>query len=231
MKSFPTREGPFGRRLIYELPEIDQICEDALRSVNLLPAIPEPIRVERFLEKFFEVHVLYEEIEVGVMGCAAFDRTGRVTGFMISPEIEADGAKSSERRLRSTLAHEGGHGLLHPQLFMRDSDTGNLLGNAAAEKPRIMCRARDIGAARSKAYDGRWWEWQANRAIAGILLPKKLVAAAVASSLDKSALMPNLDESNRSQAERLVAQTFDVNPVVARIRLEEMFPIGAQITF
>ena len=231
MKSFPSRDGPFGRRLIYELHEMDQICEDALRKVNLLPTHPEPIRVERFLEKFFEVRVLYDEIEDGVMGCTVFDRRGRVTGFMISPEIESDGAKSSERRLRSTLAHEGGHGLLHPQLFIRDGDTASLIGTAEIEKPRIMCRARDIAAAGSKAYDGRWWEWQANRAIAGVLLPKKLVAAAVESFLVQSALMPNLDESRRPQAERQVADAFDVNPVVARIRLEEMYPASAQMTF
>ncbi len=41
---------------------------------------------------------------------------------------------------------------------------------------------------RKKAYDGRWWEWQANRAIGGLLLPKNLVNSALEGMLAKSAV-------------------------------------------
>lgn len=229
MRSFPTKEGPYPIRLLYETEEIDRICEDALRSEKCLPKVPEPIKIDLFLERYFNVRVAYEDLGEGVMGCTVFNTKGAVTGFIISSRIEEGGTKASERRSRSTIAHEGGHGLLHSRLFMTDSTTGSVFGNKPTEAPRIMCRNEDIRPAKGKSYDGKWWEWQANRAIAGLLLPKKLVAACVAPLLSQKTLLPNLPVERRSESELLLSVTFDVNPIVARIRLEEMFPSDGQM--
>jgi hypothetical protein len=231
MKEFPTRDGPYPVRLIYETAEIDSICEDALRKSGRLPALPQPIEIDRFLEKFFEVHVIYDELREEAIGCTVFDRTGKVTGFLISTSIEADGTASGKRRARATLAHEGGHGLLHPRLFMSDGATGSLFGDERDDSPRILCRDRDVGAVGAKpVYNGRWWEWQANRAIAGLLLPQKLVTESIADLLNHERVIALLPESRRRDAERLTADVFDVNPAVTRIRLAEMFPSTAQMT-
>jgi hypothetical protein len=231
VKEFPTRDGPYPVRLIYETAEIDRVCEDALRQSGCFPAAPQPIEIDRFLEKFFEVRVVYDDLGEGAIGCTVFNRKGRVTGFLISTSIEADGTESGKRRARATLAHEGGHGLLHPRLFMEDAGTGSLFGGTRDESPRILCRDQDVAPVGAKpAYSGRWWEWQANRAIAGLLLPQKLVTTAITSMLNRDKIIHVLPDDKRSQAEALTAKTFDVNPAVARIRLQEMFPASQQIS-
>jgi len=227
VKEFRTKDGPYPLRLLYETREIDDICLDALKQAKLLPYEPEPIKIDLFLEKYFEVPLIYEDLGEGIMGSTVFNSKGGVTGFTIAPWIEDEGTPTAERRVRSTLAHEGGHALLHPKLFIADQ-TADLFGHSPADqRPRnFLCRSTDISpspGATSK-YDGRWWEWQANRAIGGLLLPCPTVRKLVAPYLEDSAFGPSLRESQRARAEKEIAETFDVNPVVARIRLEEMFP-------
>ena len=115
---------------------------------------------------------------------------------------------------------------------MEDVGTGSLFATKPADAPRFLCRMQDIGAAKAKApYDGRWWEWQANRAIGGLLLPKKLMMVALSGMLDAKGMSATLPEPRHAEAVKLAAETFDVNPAVARIRVEEMFPPTAQLEF
>ena len=65
-----------------------------------------------------------------------------------------------------------------------------------------------------------------------LLLPKSLVQSALASA---SILTPQgvlgtliLPANRRQAAIRLLADTFDVNPVVAKLRLEVLFPLAAE---
>src|ERR1700679_2976361 len=120
MKEYRTKEGPFPLRLHYETKDIDDICLDALREVKLLPSEPSPVKIDLFLEKYFRVVVDYRDLGPGVMGSTVFNSGGAVTGIIIAPWIEEEGTAAAERRVRSTLAHEGGHGLLHPKLFIAD---------------------------------------------------------------------------------------------------------------
>jgi hypothetical protein len=228
LKEFRTKEGPYPLRLIYDPKEIDQICLDALREVKLLPGEPSPVKIDLFLEKYFKVVVDYRDLGPSIMGSTVFNSQGAVTGIIIAPWIEEEGTPTAERRVRSTLAHEGGHGLLHPKLFIVEQ-TGDLFGqqDAAPARPtNFMCRSTDIipEASSSPKYDGQWWEWQANRAIGGLLLPKALVIESVSPFTEQSAFGRALKENLRSKAEKEVAATFEVNPVVARIRLQEIFP-------
>ena len=85
---------------------------------------------------------------------------------------------------------------------------------------------------RSDGYHGKWWEWQANQAIGGLLLPGALVLKCLSPLLgpvdimQASALPPSILE----EAVELVATTFEVNPVVARIRQSDLFVGGEQPT-
>jgi hypothetical protein len=231
VKEFRTKDGPYPLRLLYEVAEIDDICRDALQNAKLLPADPQPIKVDRFLEKYFQVVVDYTELEDDIMGSTVFNTKGAVTGFLISSKIEQGGTPSAERRVRSTLAHEGGHGLLHPKLFIEEGTT-SLFGSSDVNTkptPKFLCRTGDIAPAfGAPPYTGKWWEWQANRAIGGLLLPKTLVRKATATFLEETAFGPQLPESKRPAAEKHLAETFDVNPAVSRIRLNEMFPPSKQ---
>jgi len=227
VKEYRTREGPYPVRLQYEVSEIDDICCDALRQVKLLPIEPAPIKVDLFLEKYFQVVVDYPDLGEGIMGSAIFNSKGAVTGFLISSSIEKEGTATAERRVRSTLAHEGGHGLLHSRLFMEEC-TGNLFGAqdfSKSPKSNFLCRSTDIApASGTPVYTGKWWEWQANRAIGGLLLPKQLMHKALTPFLEETQYGRKMIPAKRQAAEKHIAETFDVNPVVARIRLGEMFP-------
>lgn len=232
MREFRTKEGRFSLRLMYDIKEIDEICLSALRQAKLLPSAPEAIKIDLFLEKYFEVTVLYEDLGEGVMGSTVFDSRGKVTGFTVAPWIEEEGTAVADRRVRSTLAHEGGHGLLHPRLFMAEQ-TASLFGTSfEKEKPKnFLCRNSDIvpgATGHQPRYDGQWWEWQANRAIGGLLLPKPLVLKLVEPLLETGEFGPMLSLGKRPKAESDISEVFDVNPVVARIRLQEMFPLDGQ---
>ena len=77
-----------------------------------------------------------------------------------------------------------------------------------------------------RSYRGRWWEFQANQAIGSLLLPGLLVNA----FLDQSGIevgssgSRSLTPAQRESLAKKAAVTFDVNPIVARIRLDSLFP-------
>lgn len=241
MRSFRAKSGPFEEQLRFSTDEIDQICRDALAKEKLLPAEPEPIRIERFVEKHFGCAVDYQDIGDGVLGCTLFNPKGAVLAIAVSSRIN-DYTTPGQRRERSTIAHEAGHGLMHTSLFMPSPDQGRLgldqssHENLDLKQKRILCRDADIryASGKQRTYDGRWWEWQANRAIGGLLLPKALVQKALAGFLCPTAINASgsLPNESRSAAADHLADVFDVNPAVARIRLDEMYPdAGAQLEF
>jgi len=242
MQRYRARSGPFEYVLRFSHEEIDQMCLEALEKAGCLPKTPEPIRIDRFIEKQFTANILYEDLDPGVLGYTAFQKDGSISAVGVSSWLD-DGGGATERRLRSTLAHEGGHCLLHPSIFMQTEGEVHFATsssiNVSLKDRRILCRDNDVDPAAAKqptkAYDGRWWEWQANRAIGGFLLPKQLVLTALEPMLTRAMVTgsPSLPESARDPASRNLAETFKVNPVVARIRLSEMFPIlsGRQMEF
>jgi hypothetical protein len=134
-----------------------------------------------------------------------------------------DGGKAGGRRARSTLAHEAGHGLLHAQLFINPPRSDLFPeGMYDPAQRQIMCRERDMTA----GYKGKWWEYQANQAIGGLLLPRSLVRKAMVPFGETTGLLGQsvLAEAKREKAVLEMARIFDVNPVVARIRVTELYP-------
>jgi hypothetical protein len=227
-----TNTGPYPVRLTFAVEEIDDLCLDALRSAGCLPDSPSAIRIDRFIEKRFTQDVGYEDLPHGFLGYTIFRKDGSIECVRVSSKLEEEGGVSNERRLRSTWAHEAGHCLLHPMLFTEDASQGafgQLQAQAKSQDRKILCRNTEvlpvtIGCQRR--YDGRWWEWQANRAIGGFLLPKALVTKAI-EPFSKPALitgMPTLPAAGRAKAEKDLAELFDVNPAVVKIRLSELFP-------
>lgn len=234
MRVYGNPGGVFRQTLHFESKEIDQMCVDALKAAGLLPDTPSAIRIDRFIEKHFKTQIAYEDVDVGVLGCTVFEPNGKIKVVAVSPAISADGSISGKRRERSTLAHEAGHCLMHPTLFMDDGTQSMFTGagheNLDFKQRRILCRDDDFRRT-TRRYDGRWWEYHANRAIGGLLLPKKLVEKCVDGLLATTGGlgMKSLPPTAREQGKRLVATTFDVNPIVAEIRLGEMYPHSGQI--
>jgi len=215
-----TPSGPFPFQLYFEdLGEIDEICLEALKRQSLLPPTPAPIRIERFVEKEFKTALRYEDLGPDNLGCTVFNSFGAVEAILVSRDLEEQNTTPARRRVRSTVAHEAGHGLLHGSLFIDSPDLGE-------NQRRILCRSEDILGETPRSYRGRWWEFQANQAIGSLLLPRLLMNA----FLDQSGI--ELDSSGnriltpaqRESLAKKAAVIFDVNPIVVRIRLDSLFP-------
>jgi hypothetical protein len=220
-----TPGGAFPEKLYFTDGEIDDICATALTQAGLMPAQPEAIRIERFVEKHFCCLVDYRDLGANIMGCTKFNGKGQVLEILLSSRLE-DGNPVSARRARTTFAHEAGHGLLHASLFIDQLQSSFNFKETATPAPKtIMCRDQDIqNDSGSRGYDGKWWEFQANRAIGGLLLPKKLLRSALAPYLEGSTTVPLLTSRKRVAASRELADLFDVNPIVVKIRVGELFP-------
>ena len=235
MRTANRPSGPFRERLYFEAPEIDDICRDALKAAGCLPVTPKEIDVERFVEKHFRCECGFEDLPEGVMGFTAFDKKGKVVSIRVQSSLE-DGSKTGIHRVRSTWSHEAGHGLLHAILFIEVPGSPTLFqcADSNVSDNKILCRNFDIRPVGAR-YDGRWWEWQANRCIGGLLLPRSLVRESLAALIDTSPVTqkPSLSAARREQALEVVSSLFNVSAAVAKIRLEEIFPSddSKQITF
>jgi hypothetical protein len=221
---------PFGSAPSYKAPyftasQIDNMCCDELRGVGLLPASPEPVRIDRFIEKRFNVSPEYEDLPNGVLGFTRFGKNG-VKAIVISSVLDAEGGKVAARRIRTTIAHEGGHGLLHAHLFALDDIPLHLFDKDSHSGDQILCRDVHGDDKKAHRYDGRWWEVQANRAMSSLLCPRPLMFDAMKPFLAPAGLLgvEVLAENRREEAMRALAEIFDVNPAVTRIRIAEMYP-------
>jgi len=232
MKTIRTRSGPFSERPHFKAGEIERMCVEELRRERLLPSEPSAIRIDRFIERRFKITHEYEELPDGVLGFTKFGRQG-VDAIVVATHLDNDAHPPTRRRLRSTLAHEAGHALLHTYLFALGTKPAELFGGGET-KPEILCR--DVqGEQGYSGYDGRWWEYQANRAIGGLLLPRSLVDQASEPYCSSVGSLggKEVPEARREEATRALAEIFDVNPAVVRIRLGELFPLNeaGQLSF
>ncbi len=237
MRTYRTSAGPFTERPYYELHQIEDICGDELRKVGLYPEKPGPVRIDRFIEKRFGVPPAYEELPKGLLGYTRFGPRG-VEEIVVSRTLAEQGTRVSERQVSSTLAHEGGHGLLHAHLFVLErARLQSLFGDDLDPKlPKILCRgpAAPEAARERRQYDGRWWEFQANQTIGALLLPRDLAVAALNGLLARQGTFGRdmLPPERRREATERLSEVFDVNPAVAKIRLQDLFPeeSAAQLT-
>lgn len=226
MKYIPTSVGPFPERPYFTDEEIETICMDELAAVGLLPDKPEPVRIDRFIEKRFGVCPEYEDLGDGILGMTQFGANG-VARIIVARSLAEESTEVADRQIRSTLAHEGGHGLLHAPMFV-GNDQQNLFGDLSDPvKPKVLCRTRTIDS-KTKSYSGEWWEYQANRIIGGLLMPKDLVMCALKKYLVLNGLLGtvSLNRFSQEEATMVLADVFDVNPAVSRIRLHVLFPSG-----
>ncbi len=224
MKTFRSTKGPFFEQPYYSDSDIEAICTDELSKLGLLPNQPQPIRIDRFVEKRF-VTPTYKDLGDGILGVTKFSTSG-VLEIVVSSRLDEEGGKVSERRIRTTLAHEGGHCLLHCHLFALVPGKQPLFGDyTEPDKPKVLCRDERVSGSQ---YAGEWWEVQANKAMARLLLPKHLVEAALEPYLTVQGLLGlrTLEQNDREKAARELADVFDVNPIVVRFRIEQLFPMS-----
>jgi hypothetical protein len=221
----PARSVQSCKAPYFTVRQIDNMCCDELRGVGLLPSTAEPIRIDRFIEKRFNVSPEYEDMPDGVLGFTRFGKTG-VKAVVISTALDAEGGNVAARRTRTTIAHEGGHGLLHAHLFSLEEVPLHLFDQDSHSGDQILCRDVHGDEKKPHRYDGRWWEVQANRAMSSLLCPRPLVQEVMKTFLAPAGLLgvEVLAENRREEAVRALADIFDVNSAVTRIRIGEMYP-------
>lgn len=229
MKTFRTGTG--AQRPYYTERDVENMCEDALRSAGYYPDGPQPIKIDRFVEKHFNVSPIFEDMPTGVLGFSRFGDNGMVSMHVSQALVEED-TRAAERRVNSTIAHEAGHGLMHTHLFVLAGTETTLFGHGSeVEAQRVLCR--DHKTTPKKVYDGRWWELQANMAIGPLLMPRQILHVALQPFLVTRGTLgaQELDPARREDAVRYVAETFDVNPAAARVRIDKLYKsLGNQLT-
>lgn len=220
MKRIPTPDGPFPTRLYFTDDEIEEICSAALNETGLLPTKPERIRIDRLIDKKFDVSIVYEDLGKNVLGFTEFG-PGGVEAVHIG-EPPGDLILQEERRVNSTLAHEAGHGLMHAQLFVEHfANQTPIEGHPDVTEKRILCREERPNTVRQKEYKGDWWEFQANRAIGALLMPKQLLPIFLEPFHTKfgTTKLSELPAKSKREIVEAASDTFDVNQIVARVRL------------
>jgi hypothetical protein len=193
-------------RLFYKEHEIEAIMEDELAKSGY-PGRGQ-VDVDGFVENHLGIVPDFVPLPEGVQGATDFSRDGsvrmRISALLSERAMDESAA---ERLLRTTLAHEAAHVLLHRILFLQQSEA-----MFRSESSRLeLCR--DIQFT-SRGYSGEWWEWQANRGMAALVLPKSAVVTAVR-RLRASA-------ASQDQQEVELARMFNVSRQAATYRMQQL---------
>lgn len=109
--------------------------------------------------------------------------------------------------------------MLHAYLFAFSAGTPLFGDTSDPNAPKVLCRDQVPTA-------GEWWEFQANQAMSVLLLPCDLVHSGMQRFLRPAGLLsiPTLHTSERPKAVREISELFDVNPIMARLRIAKLYP-------
>lgn len=241
MNSRPDPRSPIaGQKVWYEPEEIEMIAEDELRKAGLLKFDPATgIDIDRFAESHLKAAIDFSDLPKGVLGCYQFFRSGppKIT---ISAALAGLTDSISKLRVRTTLAHECGHALLHGPIFAMNTapDTQNDLfpksPASTTSESRILCR--DVAEpSRQPERKGDWWEVQANKAMAALLMPKTIFRDQAQKFVEQFSLNVQdvaLRESNRRTLSLHMQPVFHVSKEAITYRLDALvFPPAKQIGF
>jgi Zn-dependent peptidase ImmA (M78 family) len=223
-----TRDpGPFLKSEFIPDKRIQRLALEALQETKLLPATPKPIAVDKFCDRKWGVPEDYEKLAPDVMGYAAFTCNG-FDRIVINSLLDDDQSPTGKIRIRSTTAHEIGHAVLHTKLFIEkilfDREQALLFGAMERQaspnaQPRIVCREMGIFAEKRQS---PWWEIQANRFMAAMLMPKPLFLQVVEPTFQTCSpeMTSFQDKMKVVMAIEDVKDAFNVSREMARIAVE-----------
>ena len=222
-------------RLWIEEEEFDSVTEAELRAASLYPTSDRPaVDIERFIQRHMGATLdQHADLGDGIAGAIEFSPT-RIK-ILVSRQLtnltdEVDCPPGVLGRWRATMAHEAAHGLLHRRLFETSPSQGTLfelpLPGAGNEDHIIQCANNDIGFDLGN-YD--WREYQANRGMACLLMPRKsFIAVAKAESARLACPIWPGSWEHRTLV-RCLSVSFEVSRHAATIRLkalEQLIGIG-----
>lgn len=170
MRTRPCSSGPFPFRLWFDELEFEEKAEAVLRRHGLLPEEPGPVNIELLVDLEFGFGYKFEDLPQGELGKISFGEKGPVE-LVINSKLDAYYWPEKNRVCRATLAHEIGHGLLHSELFA--------MRWQKFLKGSCFSLNEQSSSLRAGSGDSRWWEYQANRIMAALLVPRDLLRLAV----------------------------------------------------
>lgn len=203
---------------------------------------PHPIDIERFVEKYLRMPIEFMYLShCGVyLGTTVFQTTDYLPVYIPEDKcadyahVEAgtvviDGSldkENQEHRLRFTIGHEGGHGVLHHSYFL------NMMNSSERDSTGVYMRCRSDFRVLGKDFtdfrsltDAERAEQQANRFSAAVLMPRSAVKLLLASKAQSRT------ETWIKSAVNQISDTFNVSKEAAFYRLKGLEMIEEHINY
>jgi len=221
-----------GKRIWYDDGEIEDLVEAELRQSKFYPTADEPVvDLEGFVEEYLQAPLdPYAKLDSDVLGLTEF-RRGRGPLVKINGDFTRAAIDANPRRVpagllgrwRATLAHEGSHVLLHKMLYAISESQGSLFDEPAGDEEveSVQCLKRDVAYAGVKD----WREYQANRGMAALMMPRQLFIEVAQEHCDLLGVELLMGEMASDAAYRLsygLARMFGVSYQAAEIRLKTL---------
>ena len=214
---------PWGERIWYDEADFDSIMDEVRGRATASFEAGRGVDVDAILEQVYGVTPDFGDVEAGCLGRTLFHPNGELE-VLISRQLSNKAHVSivDRRRLRSTLAHECAHIALHQHLHVTPA-MGQLFPDAAPPRsPRVLCRMQTIEEPH-RSGQTEWWEYQANRGMASLLLPKTLLTRQVGESLrllGLKGMREALANGSTKEVLRDLMATFDVSMEMTVYRLQ-----------
>lgn len=228
MRSWRDPASPWGKQIRFDDREFEAMMDELrFNAGGECFQSGRGIDVDLVMMRSIGTEPDFVDLPDGILGRTLFKEDGSVR-IEISRELceRAEVDTVARRRLRSTMAHECGHVACHRGLYIRDTESYSLFDDSVfARTPRresIMCRADSLG---RHGYTGEWWEYQANRCMAALLLPKTLFSRAVHAALEAreaNSFEVVMRTGDAESIVRALADDFDVSLSMTVIRLEAL---------
>ena len=227
MRVQPDSKSPWGRRVWILDAEFETAMDD-LREGGDFFARGTGVDVDAILLARYQVEPDFGDVAESCLGRTRFEPDGRYS-VLISRALsdESVTSKVARRRLRSTLAHEVAHiafhGVLHP------IHRGPTLFSDLAPSPPFLCRP-DLSKERPEK--GPWWEYQANRGMSCLLMPRDLVRQHLTNALAKRGLADMRAALAASRGRAVIqdlTDDFDVSLELALYRLQGLGYIAEHV--
>ena len=215
----------WGQRLWIDDEEFDLIMDKIRQKIALDVFEDEKgIDIEAILERVYKVIPDYVELDESILGKTIFYHD-RIPEIHINRSLSdaAESGVAARHRFRSTLAHECAHIALHRQLNFKDSTTLSLFLEMPAATP-VLCR-RQSRTTLSHSNQKEWWEYQANRGMASLLLPKELLKENINNIVSSCEFVTIIDALAACEVEKTIKRVmriFDVSMPLAMFRLQEL---------
>jgi hypothetical protein len=228
MRSWRDPASPWGKQIRFEDREFEAMMDELrFNAGGECFRKGHGVDVDRVMMRALGTEPDFVDLPDGLLGRTLFREGGSVR-IEISRDLceRAETDAVARRRLRSTMAHEVGHVACHRCLYIQDTESYSLFDEATlgprVRRDPIMCRAEILN---HRGYTGEWWEYQANRCMAALLLPKRLFSETVHQALEARGAMSFERAMRAGDAEivvRELADDFDVSLSMTVLRLEEL---------